>query len=134
MQISEQPLAFIHQDLITADEARHLIRLAAPRMKRSMVGGGHAITDVSHSLSRILCSLVHWQIKYFWDTLILYLHTLFLFNFFKPSDFHNKSAKTKSTGQYLCSDHLNDHQQLVLVQVCVLSLDSCEIGQCDMHV
>lgn len=46
IQISQQPLAFVRHNLLSAEEARHLVSLAAPRLKRSMVGGGSAVTQV----------------------------------------------------------------------------------------
>ena len=41
VQISEQPVAFLWKDFVSQAEARHLAELAAPRLKRSGVGGGH---------------------------------------------------------------------------------------------
>eukprot|EP00892_Ulva_mutabilis_P010406 jgi/Ulvmu1/7738/UM039_0046.1 len=41
VQISKQPLAYLWKSFITRAEAQHIAKLAAPRLKRSGVGGEH---------------------------------------------------------------------------------------------
>ena len=45
VQISEAPIAYLWPRFLAQGEARHIIELAAPRMMRSLVGGGQAINE-----------------------------------------------------------------------------------------
>jgi hypothetical protein len=45
-QISEHPRAYVWKNFLTAKEAQHIVELAAPRMKRSLVGGGQQVDSV----------------------------------------------------------------------------------------
>ena len=45
IQVSKEPIAYVWKDFVSRDEARHIVKTAAPRMMRSLVGGGRAINE-----------------------------------------------------------------------------------------
>ena len=48
VRIAKRPQAYVWKGLIKREEARHIIEIAAPRMMRSRVGGGHTENEVVH--------------------------------------------------------------------------------------
>jgi hypothetical protein len=52
VQISDKPISYIWEDFISAEEAVHIVKAAAPRMKRSLVSSKDKVDPVR---SPILC-------------------------------------------------------------------------------
>jgi hypothetical protein len=46
LQISDAPVAYVWENFISDEEARHIVEAAAPRMRRSMVSGEKKIHEV----------------------------------------------------------------------------------------
>lgn len=46
VKISDRPQAYVWQNFISKDEARHIAELAAPHLKRSRVGTNHSSIEV----------------------------------------------------------------------------------------
>eukprot|EP00892_Ulva_mutabilis_P006532 jgi/Ulvmu1/4250/UM192_0010.1 len=49
VKVSEQPLAFVWKEFISRDEAKHIAHLAAPRLRRSLVGDGQQSDEIRSS-------------------------------------------------------------------------------------